>query len=113
MDSQVRKVDFAVLLREEIGTLKNQVNGLAKDKKDLESRVMELCAEKEEIELDRKNHGLEMFALGFKRAKAHAELFAPGVKFDKMDPTKVVFDGKLVDDDEVAVEGGGDHTPVA
>ncbi|MED6107897.1 hypothetical protein PIB30_018349 [Stylosanthes scabra] len=72
------------LLWMDIDTLKNLVNGLAKDKKDLESRVMELCAEKEEIEVDRKYHS----------------------KFDKMDPTEVVFDWILVD----AVEGDDDHT---
>ncbi|MED6150997.1 hypothetical protein PIB30_078063 [Stylosanthes scabra] len=53
----------------------------------------------------------EMFAIAWDRAKAQAELFAPGVKFDDMDPLKVVYKGKLIDDDQVHVEGSDDHNP--
>ncbi|MED6212005.1 hypothetical protein PIB30_078983 [Stylosanthes scabra] len=84
------------LLKDESEELKSKVAKLSKDKKDSESRVVDLCGDKKEVE---------------DKAKAHAKLFAPGVKFDKMDPVKVLYKGELIDDDQVIVEGSDDHNP--
>ncbi|MED6135703.1 hypothetical protein PIB30_049104 [Stylosanthes scabra] len=92
-------------------TLKGKVQSLEKDKLDLESRVVELCGQKKEVELSKENHGYDMLLVGFERAKRHAEFLFPEVNYDKLDPIKIVHNGVLVDDDEVDVEGGGDHDP--
>ncbi|MED6177488.1 hypothetical protein PIB30_098561 [Stylosanthes scabra] len=99
------------LLKEENDELRAKIVKLSKDKKDLESRVVEVCGERKEAEMSKKTHGFEMFPVAWDRAKAQAELFAPGVKFDKMDPVKVVYKGELVDDDQVPAEGSDDHNP--
>ncbi|MED6143380.1 hypothetical protein PIB30_005652 [Stylosanthes scabra] len=101
------------LLKDESEELKSKVAKLSKDKKDLESRVVELCGEKKEAEMSKKNHGFEMFTAAWDRAKAQAKLFVPCVKFDKMDPVKVIYKGELVDDDQIPVEGNAsdDHNP--
>ncbi|MED6225972.1 hypothetical protein PIB30_098755, partial [Stylosanthes scabra] len=98
-----------VMLTEENAELKVQVAKLAKDKKDLETRVVEVCGERKEAEVSKKAHEFEMFAAAWDRAKAQAELFAPGVSFEKMDPVKVVYKGELVDDDQVPAKGSDDH----
>ncbi|MED6115095.1 hypothetical protein PIB30_086881 [Stylosanthes scabra] len=82
-----------------------------KREENLESRVVELCGQKKEAETSKEDHGYEMLLVGFARAKKQAELFFPEVKFDKLDPIKVVHNGALVDDDEVGIEGGDDHDP--
>ncbi|MED6214080.1 hypothetical protein PIB30_099552 [Stylosanthes scabra] len=64
-----------------------------------------------EAEESKKQHGFQMFAVARDRAKAQAELLAPGVKFDKMDPVKVVYNGELIDDEQVLMEGSDDHNP--
>ncbi|MED6116373.1 hypothetical protein PIB30_099723 [Stylosanthes scabra] len=79
-----------VMLKEENTELKVKVAKLAKDKNDLETRVVEVFGERKEAEVSKKAHGFEMFAEAWDRAKAQAELFAPGVSFEKMDPVKVV-----------------------
>ncbi|MED6122381.1 hypothetical protein PIB30_039214 [Stylosanthes scabra] len=81
------------------------------DKQELEGRVVELCGEKKQAEVSKKDHGFQMFAVAWVRAKAQAELFTPGVKFDQMDPLKVVYKGGLIDDDQVPAEGSDDHDP--
>ncbi|MED6211153.1 hypothetical protein PIB30_070893 [Stylosanthes scabra] len=104
------------LAREQI-TLKGKENELLKEENEelkegkLESRLVELCGEKKEAETSKKAHGFEMFAAAWGRARAQAELFALGVNFDMMDPVKVVYKGKIVDDDQVPVEGNDDHDP--
>ncbi|MED6174322.1 hypothetical protein PIB30_068004 [Stylosanthes scabra] len=100
------------MLKEENAELKGKVAKLVKDKKDLETRVVEVCGERKEAEVSKKAHGFEMFAAAWDTAKAQAELFAPGVSFDKMDHGKVVYNGELVDDDQVPAEGSDDHNPV-
>ncbi|MED6162935.1 hypothetical protein PIB30_075163 [Stylosanthes scabra] len=99
------------MLKEENAKLKVKVAKLVKDKKDLETRVVEVCGERKEAEVSKKAHGFEMFAVAWDKAKAQAELFAPGVSFEKMDPVKVVYNGELVDDDQVPAEGSDDHNP--
>ncbi|MED6139602.1 hypothetical protein PIB30_085399 [Stylosanthes scabra] len=99
------------LLKEENDELRAKIVKLSKDKKDLESRVVEVCRERKEAEMSKKTHGFEIFAAAWDRAKAQAELFAPGVCFEKMDPVKVVYKGELVDDDQVPAEGSDDHNP--
>ncbi|MED6160680.1 hypothetical protein PIB30_053723 [Stylosanthes scabra] len=99
------------LLKEENDELSAKIVKLSKDKKDLKSRVVEVCGERKEAEMSKKTHGVEMFAAAWDRDKAQAELFAPGVKFDKMDPVKVVYKGELVDDDQVPAKGSDDHNP--
>ncbi|MED6109235.1 hypothetical protein PIB30_031551 [Stylosanthes scabra] len=91
--------------------LKGKLQKLDKEKTELEVRVVELCVEKKEVETSKEDHGYEMMAAGFERARQQAEFFYPDLKFDNLDPIKVVHNGKLVDDDEVDVEGGGDHDP--
>ncbi|MED6184075.1 hypothetical protein PIB30_043925 [Stylosanthes scabra] len=81
------------LLKDENGELKSKLVKLSKDKQDLEGRIVELYGEKKELEESKKNHGFDMFAIAWEKAKAQAELFAPGVKFEKMDPLKVVYKG--------------------
>ncbi|MED6138733.1 hypothetical protein PIB30_077246 [Stylosanthes scabra] len=93
--------------------LKGSVQKLEKDKGDLETRVVELCAQKKEAETGKEHHGYEMLLVGFERAKKQANFFFREMKFDKLDPIKVVHNGALVDDDEVDVEGGDDHNPEA
>ncbi|MED6171446.1 hypothetical protein PIB30_040826 [Stylosanthes scabra] len=100
------------MLKEENAELKVKVAKLVKDKKDLETRVVEVCGERKEAEVSKKAHGFEMFAAAWDRAKTQAELFAHGVSFEKMDPVKVVYNGELVDDDQVPAEGSDDHNPV-
>ncbi|MED6147570.1 hypothetical protein PIB30_045051 [Stylosanthes scabra] len=99
------------MLKEENAELKVKVAKLVKDKKYLETRVVEVCGERKEAEVSKKAHGFEMFAAAWDMVKAQAELFAPGVSFEKIDPVKVVYNGELVDDDQVPAEGSDDHNP--
>ncbi|MED6143821.1 hypothetical protein PIB30_009321 [Stylosanthes scabra] len=94
-----------------IESLKGKLQKLDKDKTDLEARVVELCVEKKEVETSKENHSYAMLEIGFERARKQAEFFYPDLKFDKLDPIKVVHNEALVDDDEVDLEGGGDHDP--
>ncbi|MED6209005.1 hypothetical protein PIB30_050421 [Stylosanthes scabra] len=73
--------------------------------------VVELAVEKKEAEKSKENHGYAMLEIGFERARKQAEFFYLDLKFDNLDPIKVVHNSALVDDDEVDVEGGGDHDP--
>ncbi|MED6165033.1 hypothetical protein PIB30_095863 [Stylosanthes scabra] len=98
-------------LKEGNKILSGKVQSLEKDKTDLESRVVELCEQKKEAEVNKENHGYDMLLVGFERAKKQAEFLYPEMSFDKLDPIKVVHNGALVDDDEVDCEGGGDHDP--
>ncbi|MED6196110.1 hypothetical protein PIB30_044170 [Stylosanthes scabra] len=50
------------LLKEENDELRVKITKLSKDKKDLESRVVEVCGERKEAEVSKKAHGFEMFA---------------------------------------------------
>ncbi|MED6135673.1 hypothetical protein PIB30_048891 [Stylosanthes scabra] len=90
---------------------KGKLQKFEKEKIELEVRVVELCVEKKEAETSKENHGYVMLEIGFERDRKQAEYFYPDLKFDKLDPIKVVHNGALVDDDEVDVEGGGDHDP--
>ncbi|MED6150714.1 hypothetical protein PIB30_075134 [Stylosanthes scabra] len=99
------------LLKDESEDLKNKVARLSKDKQDLEGRIVDLCEEKKEAEESKKQHGFQMFAVAWDRAKAQAKMFAPEIKFDKMDPVKVVCKGELIDDDQVLMEDNDDHNP--
>ncbi|MED6145544.1 hypothetical protein PIB30_026272 [Stylosanthes scabra] len=84
---------------------------LDKDKIDLEARVVELAMEKKEAETSKEDHGYDMMAAGFERARKQAEFFYPDLKFDQLNPIKVVHKGALIDDDEVDLEGEDDHNP--
>ncbi|MED6121837.1 hypothetical protein PIB30_033853 [Stylosanthes scabra] len=96
-------------LKSDIESLKGKLQKLDKDKTDLEARVVGLCVEKKELETSKENYGYTMLEIGFERARKQAEYFHPNLKFDKLDPIKVVQNGALVDDDEVDLEGGDDH----
>ncbi|MED6180576.1 hypothetical protein PIB30_011337 [Stylosanthes scabra] len=96
-------------LKTDVEGLKGKLQKLDKDKTDLEARVVELAVEKKEAETSKENHGYAMLEIVFERARKQAEFFYPDLKFDNLDPIKVVYNGALVDDDEVDVEGGGDH----
>ncbi|MED6109467.1 hypothetical protein PIB30_033848 [Stylosanthes scabra] len=98
-------------LKTENKELKVKVQRFEKEKTNLESRIVELCGQKKEAETSKEDYGYEMLLVGFARAKEQAEFFFPEAKFDKLNPIKVVHNGTLVDDDEVDVEGGGDHNP--
>ncbi|MED6203602.1 hypothetical protein PIB30_000685 [Stylosanthes scabra] len=98
-------------LKTDVEGLKGKLQKLDKDKTDLEARVVERAVEKKEAETGKENHGYAMLEIGFERARKQAEFFYPDLKFDNLDPIKVVHNGALVDDDEVDVEGGGDHDP--
>ncbi|MED6125937.1 hypothetical protein PIB30_073377 [Stylosanthes scabra] len=52
-------------LKGENVSLKGKVQGLEKDKSTLESRVVELCGQKKEAELNKENHGYDMLLVGF------------------------------------------------
>ncbi|MED6198130.1 hypothetical protein PIB30_063049 [Stylosanthes scabra] len=92
--------------------LKGKLQKLNKEKTELEARVVELCVQKKKVETSKEDHGYDMLAAGFERARKQAEFLFPDIKFDKLDPIKVVHNGALVDDDEVDLEGGGDHNLV-
>ncbi|MED6123049.1 hypothetical protein PIB30_045603 [Stylosanthes scabra] len=98
-------------LKTGVESLKGKLQRLDRDKTDLEARVVELAAEKKEAEMSKENHGYTMLEIGFERARKQAEFFYPDLKFDNLDPIKVVHNGALVDDDEVDEEGGDDHNP--
>ncbi|MED6138588.1 hypothetical protein PIB30_075685 [Stylosanthes scabra] len=100
-----------LLLNDENEDLRNKVAKVSKDKQDLKDRVVELCGKKKETEESKKQHGFEMFVVAWESAKAQAELFAPGVKFEEIDHLKVVYKGGLIDDDQVPSEGSDDHNP--
>ncbi|MED6173136.1 hypothetical protein PIB30_056442 [Stylosanthes scabra] len=91
--------------------LKGKLQKFDKEKTELDARVVELCVQKKEAETSKEDHGYDMMAAGFERARKQAEFLFPDIKFDKLDPIKVVHNGALVDDDEVDLEGGGDHNP--
>ncbi|MED6163473.1 hypothetical protein PIB30_080230 [Stylosanthes scabra] len=99
------------LLKEENDELRVTIAKLNKDKKDLESRVVEVCRERKEAEVSKWAHGFEMFAAAWDRAKAQIELLVPGADLENMDPVKVAYKGELVDDDQVPAEGSDDHNP--
>ncbi|MED6203993.1 hypothetical protein PIB30_005000 [Stylosanthes scabra] len=98
-------------LKTDVEGLKGKLQKLDKEKTDLEARVVELAVEKKEAKTSKENHGYAMLEIGFERARNQAEFFYPDLKFDNMDPIKVVHNGALVDDDKVDEEGGGDHDP--
>ncbi|MED6202070.1 hypothetical protein PIB30_101711 [Stylosanthes scabra] len=108
MEQMAQKDKELLELKGENAVLKGKVQGLEKDKLDLKSRVVELCGQKKETEVNKENYGYDMLLFGFERAKKQAEFLFPEVKFDKLDPIKVVHNRALVDDDEVDCEGGGD-----
>ncbi|MED6133466.1 hypothetical protein PIB30_028532 [Stylosanthes scabra] len=87
-------------LKSENEELKGKVEKLEKDK---------TCLEAREAETSKEHHGYEMLVVGFERAMKQAGFFFPEVKFDQLDPIKVVHNGALVDEDEVDAEGGDDH----
>ncbi|MED6217481.1 hypothetical protein PIB30_018116 [Stylosanthes scabra] len=96
-------------LKADVEQLKGKLQKFDKEKIELEARVVELCVQKKEAETSKEDHGYSMMEAGFERAQKQAEYFFPGLKFDKLDPIKVVHNGTLVDDDEVDLEGSGDH----
>ncbi|MED6155698.1 hypothetical protein PIB30_007205 [Stylosanthes scabra] len=98
-------------LKSDIEQLKGKLQKLEKDRTELEARVVELCGEKKSAKTSKEDHGYMMMAAGFERARKQAEFLIPEIKFDKLDPVKVVHNGALVDDDEVDLEGGDDHNP--
>ncbi|MED6144047.1 hypothetical protein PIB30_011840 [Stylosanthes scabra] len=98
-------------LKSSVEQLKGKLQKLDKEKTELEARVVELCVKKKEAETSKEDHGFVMMEAGFERARKQAEFFFPDLKFDKLDPIKVVHNGALVDDDEVDLEGGDDHNP--
>ncbi|MED6133704.1 hypothetical protein PIB30_030562 [Stylosanthes scabra] len=91
--------------------LKGKLQKLDKEKTKLEARVVELCVQKKEAEMSREDHGYDMMASGFERARKQVAFLYPDIKFDNLDLVKVVHNGALVDDDEVDLEGGDDHNP--
>ncbi|MED6163828.1 hypothetical protein PIB30_083808 [Stylosanthes scabra] len=98
-------------LKTDVEGLKGKLQKLEKDKIELEARVVELYVQKKEAETSKEDHGFVMMEAGFERARKQAEFFFPDLKFDKLDPIKVMHNGALVDDDEVDLEGGDDHNP--
>ncbi|MED6120674.1 hypothetical protein PIB30_023140 [Stylosanthes scabra] len=98
-------------LKSTVEGLKGKLQKFEKEKTEFEARVVELCVEKKEAEQSKEDHGYDMMAAGFERARKQAEFLYPDIKFDNLDPVKVVHNGALVDDDEVDLEGGDDHNP--
>ncbi|MED6204194.1 hypothetical protein PIB30_006950 [Stylosanthes scabra] len=98
-------------LKTDVEKLKGRLQKLEKDKTELEARVVDLCVVKKEAETTKENHGYDMMAAGFERARQQAQFLFPDIKFDVLDPIKVVHNGALVDDDEVDMESGDDHNP--
>ncbi|MED6205355.1 hypothetical protein PIB30_016942 [Stylosanthes scabra] len=100
-----------VEMKADVESLKGKLQKLEKDKTQLEARVAELCVERKELEQSREDHGYDMMAARFERAQKQAQFFYPSIKFDQLNPIKVVHKGALVDDDEVDLEDGDDHNP--
>ncbi|MED6112546.1 hypothetical protein PIB30_062697 [Stylosanthes scabra] len=103
LEQAALKVKEIALLKEEMEKLNSEFAKLRKDNSDLEGRVVDLCIEKKEFEEEKKKYGFNMFAVVWDKAKAQAEFFAPGVKFEDMDPVKSYPQRELIDDDEVPV----------
>ncbi|MED6168624.1 hypothetical protein PIB30_013356 [Stylosanthes scabra] len=100
-----------VEMKADVESLKGKLQKLEKDKTQLEARIAELCVERKELEQSREDHGYDMMAVGFERARKQAQFFFPSIKFDQLNPIKVVHKGALVDDGVVDLESGDDHTP--
>ncbi|MED6191972.1 hypothetical protein PIB30_005790 [Stylosanthes scabra] len=71
--------------------------------------IEDLKADKKEAKTSKEDHGYDMMAAGFERTCKQAQFLFPDIKFDVLDPVKVVHNGALIDDDEVNMEGGDDH----
>ncbi|MED6119410.1 hypothetical protein PIB30_011475 [Stylosanthes scabra] len=69
--------------------------------------------EKKEAKTSKEDHGYDMMAAGFERALKQAQFLFPDIKFDKLDPVKVVHNGVLVDDDEWTWRVGMIITPTS
>ncbi|MED6175225.1 hypothetical protein PIB30_076412, partial [Stylosanthes scabra] len=105
MEQTALKEKELLELKSDHEQLKGKLQKFEKDKTELEARVVELCAEKKEAETSKEDHRYVMMEAGFERVRKQAEFFFPNLKFDQLDPIKVVHNGALVDDDEVDLEG--------
>ncbi|XP_072088834.1 uncharacterized protein [Arachis hypogaea] len=73
---------------------------------DKNKRVIDLTTQMKEFEASREGDILDAFAEGFERAVTQVKFLFPDGGFSLLDPSKVVRDGQLVDDEEVIEEGG-------
>ncbi|XP_020959131.1 uncharacterized protein LOC110262760 [Arachis ipaensis] len=68
-------------------------------------QIVEVTLKLKQIESSREADILDAFAEDFERAVIQAKFLCPGGEFTAMDPSKIVRNGQLVDDEEVAEEG--------
>ncbi|QHN82814.1 uncharacterized protein DS421_20g699110 [Arachis hypogaea] len=102
-------LDLVNSLQEKLTFAKNAEKKFEEEKTALEARLVVLGVEKKQLEIDKEDHGLEMFAAGFDRAVEQAKLLTPNVDLSLMDPCKVVVGGALVEDEENGGEGEGEN----
>ncbi|QHO45504.1 uncharacterized protein DS421_6g179550 [Arachis hypogaea] len=107
-------------LRKEIAAVKEElklekeshekdVETLSKKEKELDNtseQIVVLTLKLKKMESSREGEILDAFAEGFERAVTQAKFLLPDGDFTAMDPSKIVREGDLVDDEEVAEEDG-------
>ncbi|XP_072054488.1 uncharacterized protein [Arachis hypogaea] len=71
----------------------------------MSEQIVEVTMKLKQMESSRQTDVLDAFAEGFERAVIQAKFLFPGSNFTAMDPSKVVRNGKLVDDEDEAEEG--------
>jgi len=103
---QSKLADTEKSLKETKDSYAKDVEDLKKKEADLasmETRLIDVTARLKEMEKKKKSDEiLDSFVEGFERAALQANFIALGVDFFKLDPSKIVRDGKMVEDDGVA-----------
>lgn len=85
----------------DVETLRKKENDLSI----MSEQMIEVTLKMKKMEASREAEILDAFAEGFERAVTQAKFMVPDGNFTAMDPSKVVREGHLVDDEEVAEEG--------
>ncbi|XP_072092605.1 uncharacterized protein [Arachis hypogaea] len=71
----------------------------------INERIVEVTLQLKQIESSREADILDAFAEGFECSVIQGKFLCPGGEFTAIDPSKIVRNGQLVDDEEVAEEG--------
>ncbi|XP_025639738.1 uncharacterized protein [Arachis hypogaea] len=75
----------------------------------MSDQIIEVTAKLKHMESNHEAEILDAFAEGFERAVIQAKFLHPEEDFTALDPSKVVRDGQLVDDEEVVEEEGNNN----
>ncbi|XP_072089618.1 uncharacterized protein [Arachis hypogaea] len=127
LKEQLRKKDALITdLKKELSVLKEKlklekeehekaVESLGKKVNELSTmsdQIIEVTSKLKQMESSREADVIDAFAEGFERAVIQAKFLHPGEDFAAMDPSKIVQDGQLVDDEEAAEEEGNNNPGV-